>query len=266
MDMPSTMSHSHGTEPMPVVFHTKMATALFSESWTPRTPGQYAGTCFALIFFTIILRTLIAFKPMLEATVWAGEHEKGHSRIDEETARKERSSPPTTRSILLRVAHGAYEVVIALLGYLLDRAESSQMHPSWIYPVVPVQHSPPILLKSLPLHPSNAVPYQVAFATCQSSEMLCKSCNDLADGRSKEAERHPEQARGPSSSRVLVHHATWTSFEDAVAAGCHLCTSIHEELVAERLIPDSPDTARLYVQAQAPTSMPSGTLEFSPSM
>ncbi|KAG7041832.1 ctr copper transporter [Colletotrichum scovillei] len=125
MDMPSTMSHSHGTEPMPVVFHTKMATALFSESWTPRTPGQYAGTCFALIFFTIILRTLIAFKPMLEATVWAEEHEKGHSRIDEETARKERSSPPTTRSILLRVAHGAYEVVIALLGYLLMLAVMS---------------------------------------------------------------------------------------------------------------------------------------------
>lgn len=97
--------------------------------------------------------------------------------------------------------------------------------------------------------------------------MLCKSCNDLEDGRSKEAEQHPEQARGPSSSRVLVHHATWASFEDAVGAGCHLCTSIHEELVAERLIPESqPDTARLYVQAHAPTSMPSGTLEFSPSM
>ncbi|KAI3534901.1 heterokaryon incompatibility protein [Colletotrichum filicis] len=194
--MPSTMSHSHGTEPMPVVFHTKMATALFSESWTPRTPGQYAGTCLALIVFTIILRTLIAFKPMLEATAWAGEYEKSHSRVDEETARKERSSPPTTRSILLRVAHGAYEVIIALLGYLF--------------------------------------------------------CNDLADGRSKEAERHPEQARGPSSSRVLIHHATWASFEDAVAAGCHLCTSIHEELVAERLIPDSqPDTARLDVEASS---------------
>ncbi|KAK1540866.1 heterokaryon incompatibility protein [Colletotrichum paranaense] len=82
--------------------------------------------------------------------------------------------------------------------------------------------------------------------------MLCKSCNELADGRSKEAERHPEQARGPSSSRVLVHHATWASFEDAVAAGCHLCTSIHEELVAERLIPDSqPDTARLDVEASS---------------
>ncbi|KAK1511259.1 heterokaryon incompatibility protein [Colletotrichum costaricense] len=113
------MSHSHGTEPMPVVFHTKMATALLSESWTPRTPGQYAGTCLALIVFTIILRTLIAFKPMLEATVWAREYEKSHSRVVEETARKERSSPPT-RSILLRVAHGVYEVIIALLGYLFQ--------------------------------------------------------------------------------------------------------------------------------------------------
>ncbi|KAK0379078.1 hypothetical protein CLIM01_03577 [Colletotrichum limetticola] len=125
MDMPSTMSHSHGTEPMPVVFHTKMATALFSESWTPRTPGQYAGTCLALIVFTIILRTLIAFKPMLEATVWAGEYQKSHSRVVEETARKERSSPPTTRLILLRVAHGACEVIIALLGYLLMLAVMS---------------------------------------------------------------------------------------------------------------------------------------------
>lgn len=119
MDMPSSPSHSHGTEPMPIVFHTKMATALFSDSWTPRTPGQYAGTCLTLIVFTIILRILIAFKPMLEATVWAGEHEKSHLRIDEEVARKEKSSFATPRSIPLRITHGIYEVIIALLGYLL---------------------------------------------------------------------------------------------------------------------------------------------------
>ncbi|KAK1705463.1 Ctr copper transporter [Colletotrichum acutatum] len=125
MDMPSTTSHSHGTEPMPVVFHTKMATALFSESWTPRTPGQYAGTCLALIVFTIILRTLIAFKPVLEATVWAGEHGKSHLRIDEDFAPKEKSSAPTPCSIFHRVAQCAYEVVIALLGYLLMLAVMS---------------------------------------------------------------------------------------------------------------------------------------------
>ncbi|KAK1705464.1 heterokaryon incompatibility protein-domain-containing protein [Colletotrichum acutatum] len=97
--------------------------------------------------------------------------------------------------------------------------------------------------------------------------MLCKSCNDLADARIEEAERHTEQARGPSSSRVLIHHATWASFEDAVGAGCHLCTSIHEELAAEGLVPDShSDTAQLYVQAHAPTAMPSGYLVFSPSI
>ncbi|KXH27605.1 hypothetical protein CSAL01_00772 [Colletotrichum salicis] len=119
MDMLTTTSHSHGAEPMPVVFHTKMATALFSEAWTPRTPGQYAGTCLALSIFTIILRTMIAFKPMLEATVWGRESGKGNTRIDEEVGHKEKPSPPTPKSILLRVALAAYEVVIVLLGYLL---------------------------------------------------------------------------------------------------------------------------------------------------
>ncbi|KAK1635690.1 low affinity copper transporter [Colletotrichum phormii] len=125
MDMPNTQSHSHGIEPMPVVFHTKMATALFSEAWTPRTSGQYAGTCLALIVFTIILRTMIAFKPMLEATVWGRESRKSHSRSDEELGHEEKSSPPTPKSILLRVALAAYEVVIALLGYLLMLAVMS---------------------------------------------------------------------------------------------------------------------------------------------
>ncbi|KAK1687468.1 Ctr copper transporter [Colletotrichum godetiae] len=125
MDMPTTTLHSHGAEPMPVVFHTKMATALFSEAWTPRTPGQYAGTCLALIIFTIILRTMIAFKNMLEAAVWGRGSGKGNSRIDEEVGHREKPSPSTSKSILLRVALAAYEVVTALLGYLLMLAVMS---------------------------------------------------------------------------------------------------------------------------------------------
>lgn len=141
MDM-TEHNHSHSDSgdasmTMPVVFHTAMSTSLFSETWTPRTTGQYAGTCLTLIVFTIILRALLAFKPRLEATVWASHGDTrgrlvvGHD--DEETGKDQMPTRPNStrqlhpdnglRGMILeaniRLGRAVYEVVIALLGYLL---------------------------------------------------------------------------------------------------------------------------------------------------
>lgn len=135
-------NHSHSDSgdssmTMPVVFHTAMSTSLFSETWTPRTTGQYAGTCLTLITFTIILRAFLAFKPRLEATVWAG-HDDTRGRLavghdDEETGKEQRRTRRNSMRQLhpdgglrgmiseanIRLGRAIYEVIIALLGYLL---------------------------------------------------------------------------------------------------------------------------------------------------
>ncbi|KAF9874282.1 copper transporter [Colletotrichum karsti] len=124
----------HHTESMamPMVFHTAMSTSLFTEAWTPRTPGQYAGTCLTLICLTILLRALIAFKPRLESTTWGdGEDiaEKLMVGVDDEAGNeglgvqepspRHRHRTSLMREGRVRVGRALYEVVIALLGYLL---------------------------------------------------------------------------------------------------------------------------------------------------
>ncbi|OHF04294.1 hypothetical protein CORC01_00633 [Colletotrichum orchidophilum] len=118
MDTSDTQSRSHGTETMPVIFHTKTGTAFLSEAWTPRTSGQYTATCLALVLFTLILRTLIAFKPLLEAAVSEREHGKSRLSNGEDYGHEETFFAPTPETVLVRVAHAAYEAAIAFLGYL----------------------------------------------------------------------------------------------------------------------------------------------------
>lgn len=51
---------------MVMVFQNSHTTPLFSSSWTPKTSGQYAGTCIFLVIFAAILRCLFALKSTLD--------------------------------------------------------------------------------------------------------------------------------------------------------------------------------------------------------
>ena len=68
MDMSNdTMSDSMM---MTMMFTISARTPLYSESWTPTTDGQYAGTCIFLIALAVIERFLLALRPILESRVW----------------------------------------------------------------------------------------------------------------------------------------------------------------------------------------------------
>ena len=56
---------------MQTVFFTATNTPLYSESWTPRNAGQYAGTCIFLIVLAIVLRATFTAKAFLEAKAMA---------------------------------------------------------------------------------------------------------------------------------------------------------------------------------------------------
>ncbi|PGH13358.1 hypothetical protein AJ80_06352 [Polytolypa hystricis UAMH7299] len=62
----STSSGGSGEVAMAMVFQNIQATPLYSDAWTPRSNGAYAGTCIFLIVFAIIFRVLMAAKALLE--------------------------------------------------------------------------------------------------------------------------------------------------------------------------------------------------------
>ncbi|KJZ68603.1 hypothetical protein HIM_12006 [Hirsutella minnesotensis 3608] len=58
---------SMGSMMMTMVFQSNMETPLYANSWTPHSPGAYAGTCIFLILLAIIARMLLAAKSVQEA-------------------------------------------------------------------------------------------------------------------------------------------------------------------------------------------------------
>ncbi|KZM18715.1 uncharacterized protein EKO05_0006551 [Ascochyta rabiei] len=64
MDMGGSASSHSG---MMMAFFTATNTPLYSEAWTPRNAGQYAGTCIFLIVLAITLRGIFTVKSLLEA-------------------------------------------------------------------------------------------------------------------------------------------------------------------------------------------------------
>ena len=81
MSMPSATPSSHsgqsmddmmmGMNEMKMVFFTAHTTPLYSNAWTPRTIGQYAGTCFFLMLLSFLFRGVIALRSNFQA-LWSG--------------------------------------------------------------------------------------------------------------------------------------------------------------------------------------------------
>ncbi len=74
MDMGSSSgsgsNSSTGSMMMAMVFQTQQATPLYSDAWTPRSSGAYAGTCIFLIVLSVAARLLVALRTTQEAR-WA---------------------------------------------------------------------------------------------------------------------------------------------------------------------------------------------------
>ncbi|OOQ87439.1 low affinity copper transporter [Penicillium brasilianum] len=77
MDMSSSMMYMSD---MAMTFFTSFKTPLYSTTWTPSSQGQYAGTCIFLIVLAVLLRMLIALRPILEGRVWTDSVQ--HSMLD----------------------------------------------------------------------------------------------------------------------------------------------------------------------------------------
>ncbi|KAI0841366.1 Ctr copper transporter family-domain-containing protein [Hypoxylon sp. FL0890] len=120
---------------MVMTFFSSSTTSLFSKSWKPTSSSEYAGTCVFLIVLAVIMRLMLALKPILEKSLWntavrperelIPEDENGYQK-DEMTAR-----PPVKRvhdavrrrwaawRFKTSLSRAFFELLLATVGYLL---------------------------------------------------------------------------------------------------------------------------------------------------
>ena len=137
--------HSHGDmkmgmSEMAMTFFTSSNTPLYSDGWTPSSAGHYAGTCIFLIVLALILRVLLALRPILEQRLWgktaAAAAAAANIKGSEESGGEEAVPTGQPRQVLAAVVMDArrkwsgwrvgtaasratFELVIAGVGYLL---------------------------------------------------------------------------------------------------------------------------------------------------
>lgn len=116
---------------MAMTFFTSFKTPLYATTWTPSSQGEYAGTCIFLIVLAVILRLLLALRPILEGRVWTDSVR--HSMLDEnlpDEARTKRVSGWTLSMLELArrwsrwrvnpaAGRATFELVVAGVAYLL---------------------------------------------------------------------------------------------------------------------------------------------------
>ncbi|KAF4774225.1 ctr copper transporter [Colletotrichum scovillei] len=126
-------SMSMSMSEMAMTFFEAFQTPLYSDAWTPTSPGQYAGTCIFLIVLGSILRLLLALKPVLEDRFWRNypAYESDKQALTSHHA--ESIEPGQAGSVIRKdivgrwkgwragaaAARATYEVIVGGIGYLL---------------------------------------------------------------------------------------------------------------------------------------------------
>ena len=108
---------------MAMVFFNSANIPLYTQSWTPKTAGQYAGTCIFLVVLAIVCRALLVLRcrfPALMEKMHARKHKDTFSQppddIDECQQSQTHTKPWSIRESLLR---GVLDTVLAGVGYFL---------------------------------------------------------------------------------------------------------------------------------------------------
>lgn len=117
MSMPSGETMM-GMDSMAMAFFTSPNTPLYSMSWTPKSAGQYAGTCIFLIILAAIFRALIAFRVNFYNILAAAKRRRIRG-LDGTHYLREKSTPRPWRADEA-VAAAFTDVVIAGVSYLLS--------------------------------------------------------------------------------------------------------------------------------------------------
>ncbi|EMC95525.1 hypothetical protein BAUCODRAFT_71120 [Baudoinia panamericana UAMH 10762] len=106
---------------MIMVFFSSSSTPLYSERWTPKTTGQYAGTCIFLIILATIFRALLAVRGNID-TLMARWHHRHHTSLpqsDVAEAAKHRALDRAPWRVNDALLLATLDTLLTGVGYLL---------------------------------------------------------------------------------------------------------------------------------------------------
>lgn len=132
MDMGSgsSSSMSMSMSDMAMTFFTSFKTPLYGDGWTPSSQGHYAGTCIFLIVLAVILRIMIAVRPILEGRLWTDgiKHSMDDHVLGEEPQKQVSGVRQSLQEMGRRwsrwrvnpaAGRATYELLLAGIAYLL---------------------------------------------------------------------------------------------------------------------------------------------------
>lgn len=110
----SSMSSMSTMSTMTVSFQNNMATALYSERWTPSSAGTYAGTCIFLIALAVIFRGLFALRALQESRWLDRELDRRYVVVNGRQTMHDNVSGDSLKRNMMLSANGVEEEVMVV--------------------------------------------------------------------------------------------------------------------------------------------------------
>ncbi|XXG99434.1 hypothetical protein Hte_005773 [Hypoxylon texense] len=120
--------------PMVMTFFFSSSTSLFSKAWTPTNSAAYFGTCFFLLALAVLMRGMLALKPVLEKSMWNPSIKSNGILVpdDESAHHKEMGVNQSAKHVFntawkrwtmwrfkTSLGRATFELLLATVGYLL---------------------------------------------------------------------------------------------------------------------------------------------------
>ncbi|EKD14603.1 uncharacterized protein L3040_000127 [Drepanopeziza brunnea f. sp. 'multigermtubi'] len=99
---------------MSMTFFTSTTTSLYSTTWTPSTPGAYAGTCIFLIILGLVFRCLLAVKQWKETAWMDAEFNRRYVNVAGKLPKSERISQDVDSKRMTLSENGVEEDVMVV--------------------------------------------------------------------------------------------------------------------------------------------------------
>lgn len=114
MDMSSSNDSAMSMSMMSMTFFTSTMTPVYSDMWTPKSTGQYAGTCIFLIILATIFRGLLAIKAWKETAWMDAEFNRRYVTVAGKEPQSKRVSSDSDSKRMYLSENGVEEDVIVV--------------------------------------------------------------------------------------------------------------------------------------------------------
>jgi hypothetical protein len=103
-----------------MTFFTSSSTPLYTDMWTPSSPGAYAGTCIFLVILATTFRALLAVKAWKETAWMDAEFNRRYVTVAGKLPKSERIISDTDSKKMILTENGVEEDVMVVKKRSMD--------------------------------------------------------------------------------------------------------------------------------------------------